>query len=77
MRGKELLAELVVTGGDFPWLNARMRPAPGFEAIRPLFEQELRALERIDACARAAARGASMRTLKRTAPYVSTGHYDE
>jgi hypothetical protein len=48
MQGKELLAELVVTGGDFPWLNARMRPAPGFEAIRPLFEQELRALERID-----------------------------
>ena len=48
MQGRELLVELIVTGGDFPWLNSRIRAAPGFEAIRPLFEQELRALERID-----------------------------
>ena len=48
MRDGELLAELVVTGGDFPWLNARVRPAPGFERIRPPFAQELRALEHMD-----------------------------
>lgn len=48
MRGEELLAELAVTGGDFPWLRARVRAMPGFEAVRPLFEDELRALARID-----------------------------
>ena len=48
MRGGELIAELVVTGGDFPWLNARVRAMPGFEEVRPLFEEELRALEHID-----------------------------
>jgi hypothetical protein len=47
-RGEEVVAELVVTGGDFPWLNALLRPAPGFEQVRPLFQEELRALERID-----------------------------
>jgi hypothetical protein len=26
VRGDELLAELVVTGGDFPWPNAEVRP---------------------------------------------------
>jgi hypothetical protein len=39
MQGEELPAELVVTGGDFPWLNARIRAMPGFEAVRPLFEE--------------------------------------
>jgi hypothetical protein len=29
-------------------LNARIRVIPGFEAVRPLFEEELRALEHID-----------------------------
>ena len=48
MKGEELLAELIVTGGDFPWLNARIRAMPGFEAVRPLFGEELRALEHID-----------------------------
>jgi hypothetical protein len=48
LRGEELIAELVVTGGDFPWLNARVRPAHGFEKVRPLFEEELRSLEHID-----------------------------
>jgi hypothetical protein len=41
-------AELVVDGGDFPWLNARVQAAPGFEEIRPLFEEELRLLDNID-----------------------------
>ncbi len=38
----ELLAELVVNGGDFPWLNAEVRPTAGFAEIRPLFDDEIR-----------------------------------
>ncbi len=47
MRGDEPIADLVVTGSDFPWLNAQVRALPGFEQVRPLFEDELRALEHI------------------------------
>ena len=43
-----LLAELVVTGGDFPWLSAEVRPTARFERIRPLFEEEIRRLDRLD-----------------------------
>ena len=39
VRGDELLAELVVTGEDFPWLSAE---------VRPLFDDELRQLELFD-----------------------------
>ena len=46
--GEGVLAELVVTGGDFPWLNAEVRPTGRFERIRPLFEEELRRLDRLD-----------------------------
>lgn len=49
VRGDELLAGLVVTGGNFPWLSARVRPAAGFADVRPLFYEELRRLEFIDA----------------------------
>lgn len=49
VRGDELLAELAVTGGDFPWLNAEVRPAAGFAEVRPLFDDELRQLELLDA----------------------------
>jgi hypothetical protein len=48
VRGEELLAELVVTGGDFPWLNARVGPTAGFAEVRPLFDGELRRLEYLD-----------------------------
>jgi hypothetical protein len=48
VHGDELLAELVVTGGDFPWLNAEVRPVAGFEEVRPLFEEELRRLDHLD-----------------------------
>ncbi len=48
VRGDELLAELVVTGGDFPWLNAEIRPAAGFAEARPLFDDELRQLDLLD-----------------------------
>jgi hypothetical protein len=34
MHGEKLIAELVVTGGNFPWLNAHLRPAPEFEEVR-------------------------------------------
>jgi hypothetical protein len=43
--GDEVLAEFMVTGGDFPWLNAEVQPAAGFADVRPLFEDELRQLE--------------------------------
>jgi hypothetical protein len=42
------LADLVVTGGDFPWLNARVDPADGFAEVLPLFADELLRLDRID-----------------------------
>lgn len=48
VRGDELVAELVVTGGDFPWPNAKVRPAAGFAEVRPLFDEELRQLELLD-----------------------------
>ncbi len=48
VRGDEFLAELVVTGGNFPWLNAEVRPAAGFADVRPLFDGELRRLEHLD-----------------------------
>ena len=48
VRGDELVAELVMTGGDFPWLSAQVRPATGFEEIRPLFGEELRRLDFLD-----------------------------
>lgn len=44
----EVLAEHVVTGGDFPWLSAEVRSAAGFAEIRPLFGDELRELELLD-----------------------------
>jgi hypothetical protein len=48
LRGDELVAEFAVTGGDFPWLNAEVRPAAGFVEVRPLFDDELRLLELLD-----------------------------
>jgi hypothetical protein len=47
-RGDERLADLVVTGGDFPWLEAQVRARAAFEDVRPLFIEELRRLDRID-----------------------------
>jgi len=47
-RGDELVAELVVTGGDFPWLNATVRATPEFDELRPLFAEELRLLDQLD-----------------------------
>ena len=43
--GEEHLADLVVDGGDFPWLEARCVAQPGLERFRALFEQELAAID--------------------------------
>jgi hypothetical protein len=45
VRGDETLADLAVTGGDWPWLNAELRPAAGFDDVRPLFDDELRLID--------------------------------
>ena len=47
-RGDAIIAELVVTGGDLPWLNATVRATPAFDELRPLFVEELRLLDRLD-----------------------------
>jgi hypothetical protein len=39
--GDELVADLVVTGLDDPWLYARVEAQPGLARFRPLFEAEL------------------------------------
>ena len=39
LRDDRVFADLVVYGGDFPWLNARVFPKEGFEEIRPIFER--------------------------------------
>ncbi|WP_341720075.1 hypothetical protein QQG74_10360 [Micromonospora sp. FIMYZ51] len=41
----QVLAELVVTGGDFPWLDARVQPRDGLAELRPLFAEQLRRLD--------------------------------
>lgn len=43
--GDELVADLVVTGGDFPWLHASVDPKPAFERYRELFAKEAAASE--------------------------------
>jgi hypothetical protein len=44
----EVVAELEVTSGDFPWLNAHLKPKSDFEKLRPLFNDELRRLDQVD-----------------------------
>ena len=46
--GNELLAELIVTDGDFPWLNATLRATNAFIPWRAVFDDELRLLDEID-----------------------------
>jgi len=47
-RGNELVADLIVTGGDFPWLNASVQATPAFEELRPLFAEDLRLLDQLN-----------------------------
>ncbi|MCP3805484.1 hypothetical protein NLX83_40090 [Allokutzneria sp. A3M-2-11 16] len=42
--GDTVLAELHDVTVDMPWFTARLRPRLGFEAVRPLFVDELRLL---------------------------------
>jgi hypothetical protein len=48
LRGDELIADLVVTDGDFPWLHARLEPTSAFEEVKDIFTEELRLLDRLD-----------------------------
>jgi hypothetical protein len=48
VRGDELLAELAVTGEDWPWLYADVRPAAAFAQVRPLFDDEARRADHMD-----------------------------
>jgi len=43
------VAEFVITGSDFPWLHANVRPRAGFRELRRLFDDELRLLDHLDA----------------------------
>ncbi|GLW35044.1 hypothetical protein [Actinoplanes regularis] len=45
----QTVADLVVYGGDFPWLNARIEPRAGFEEVRPLFAEVLSRLDGVGA----------------------------
>jgi hypothetical protein len=35
--GGELVARIVATGGDFPWMHGRVDALPGFDEVRQLF----------------------------------------
>ena len=47
-KDETLLAELVITGGDFPWLRARIEARDELAEVRPLFVEELRLLDYIN-----------------------------
>ena len=44
----EVVADLHVTGGDFPWMQAQVKRRSGFSAVEDLFETEVRLLEESD-----------------------------
>ncbi|KJK48686.1 hypothetical protein UK23_16040 [Lentzea aerocolonigenes] len=44
-RGGLEIARLVVTGGDFPWMHARVETLAGFEEFRPVFAELEQALD--------------------------------
>jgi hypothetical protein len=48
LRNGQVVAELVVSGGDWPWLHADFEPKAGFEEIRPLFAADAALIEGID-----------------------------
>ena len=47
-RDGAVIADLVVTEADFPWLRARLEPRPGFDAVRELFVADLVTSEAIN-----------------------------
>ncbi|HLU96146.1 MAG TPA: hypothetical protein VKZ89_04820 [Thermobifida alba] len=46
-QGARTVAEIEITGSDFPWLEGRLRPRPGFAPWAAVFAEEL-ALLRAD-----------------------------
>lgn len=46
--GEVQVATLIVDDADFPFLRARVEATTAFSAVRPMFDEELRALETID-----------------------------
>jgi hypothetical protein len=44
-RGDVLLGTLTRTGSDMPWWGGAIDAAPGFEAVRPLFDRERELLD--------------------------------
>jgi hypothetical protein len=40
LRGAEVLGEIVIDDGDFPWLYGTLHPRPAFEQVRSLFDEE-------------------------------------
>ncbi len=46
--GGRLVASLVVTGGDWPWLHGRVERLPGFDAVQPIFADDEAALDSDD-----------------------------
>lgn len=46
--GDRVVAALHVTEADFPWLRARVEPAPGFDTLAPLLAEEARLADALD-----------------------------
>ncbi|GAB3813542.1 hypothetical protein [Kribbella italica] len=38
-RGDELVADLVVVGADYPWLQAHVEPTPAYDEVKHLFAE--------------------------------------
>ncbi|ARF58559.1 hypothetical protein [Streptomyces gilvosporeus] len=47
-RGAEVVGEITVTEANFPWLNGRFAPGPGYPELRPHFVRELELVEAVD-----------------------------
>ncbi|GII75702.1 hypothetical protein Sru01_06840 [Sphaerisporangium rufum] len=47
-RGGEVIGEIRVDSGDFPWLSGRFAARAGYAAVEPLFAEELALLEVIE-----------------------------
>ncbi|WP_327149059.1 hypothetical protein [Nocardia sp. NBC_01329] len=41
----ELIGEIHITDGDFPWLSGTFIPHPGFAQFKPLFDRELQLID--------------------------------
>jgi hypothetical protein len=44
-RGEELLGEIHLQDGDFPWVHGIFRPRPAFAEVKPWFDEELELVE--------------------------------